>query len=179
MNNASVAFRYARALFDVATAEAQLPEVVDDMAAVARILRELPQVREFCLEESRSRGTEHLLIETAFVPYVERFTANMLRAVAENGRLAAVPFIPEAFLAVREEASQTVAVLLETACEAEEALVVEVTERMKARTGRNVNVTCSVVPALLGGFRVTWDDREIDLSAAGRIRKLRMLLASA
>jgi F-type H+-transporting ATPase subunit delta len=117
-------------------------------------------------------------VETAFVPYVGKLTANTLRTAVRNGRIEALPLIPDAYARVAAQKSRTVVVTLETAVPADAGLLKTVEQRMSRRTGKTVSLETRVVAELLGGMRITWDDRVIDLSIAGRARKLRSLLVS-
>jgi F-type H+-transporting ATPase subunit delta len=179
VNGVFVARRYARALYEAAESRGELESAATDMEAVERIMTEVPGVRGYCLEPHAGRAEELRFVETALLPYLEAMAAEMVRTAVRNGRIAALPFIPEAFREIRERASGTVRVLLETAHEPGPELLRRIGRRMEERLGRPVSVESAVDAGLLAGIRVSWDHRVIDLSAAGRLRGLRARLAPA
>ncbi len=178
MSGIGVAVRYATALLEVAAEQRLTASVEADIRSMRRILAEVPGVREYCLRLRPRRELDMTLVETAFVPYLGELTANTLRTAVRNGRVAALPFIPDAFERVAARRSDTVAVSLETARPADPELLRSVEARMSRRTGRTVALRARVVPELLGGMRITWENRVLDLSAAGRAKKLRSVLLS-
>jgi F-type H+-transporting ATPase subunit delta len=179
VNGEFVARRYARALYEAAESRHEAESAAADMAAVERIMQEVPGVRGYCREPHAGRAEELRFVEAALLPYLEAMASEMVRTAVRNGRIAALPFIPEAFREIREQASGTVRVLLETAHEPGPELLQRVGQRMEARLGRPVEVESAVDAGLLGGIRVSWDHRVIDLTAAGRLKALRALLAPA
>jgi F-type H+-transporting ATPase subunit delta len=174
----SVAVRYARALYEAASESGRGRETAADMLALRKILSDVPGVKGYCLDERPNRDSDVVFVETAFAPYVGGLTRRMLRAAAENGRIGAVPLIPEAYRTVSESGSGKLTVVLETSFEPDAELLRLVNERMRKRTALDVDLRSRVVPSLLAGLRVVWGNRVIDLSAAGRLRSMRSLITS-
>ncbi len=175
----AVSIRYARALFEAARESGQTSAVADDMEAIRKIVSEVPQIRRYCLASHSNRATQMSFIETAFVPYVGKLSENMLRMAVKNGRIAAIPFIPEAYGNVAERESDTVTVMLETPHAPTADLLQSVNRRMREKTGKDIKIASRVVPDLLGGFRISWNNQVIDLSAVGRLRKMRALITTS
>jgi F0F1-type ATP synthase delta subunit len=133
VNGVFVARRYARALYEAAELRGKVESAASDVAAVERIMTEVPGVRSYCLEPHADRAEELRFVEVALLPYLEAMAARMVRTAVRNGRIAALPFIPGAFRGIRERASGTVRVLLETAHEPGSELLRRVGRRMAER----------------------------------------------
>ena len=176
MSGRLVVKRYVHALFDAALEASVLDEVKKDIAVLSDILSGAPQIREYCLTPHNNRIEEKSFVETAFVPYVHDFTGRMLTTLCDNGRLAAVPFIPAAFSELMEIRGDSMRVLLESAGEMSPETIREIVVRLEKQSGKKVNLEKRVLPKLIGGFRITRQNRILDLSVSGRIKKLRMLL---
>ena len=178
MSAPQTAIRYAQALWELADAAGKLPLVREDMAAIDRINASLPEIREYCLSQSASQKDAHQLVESAFCPHLSQLTADTLRLMASNGRLAAVPLLTGAFAGVEERRTGKVEVILESARTASPDLVAVVTRSMAERTGQEIHLVQRVRPELKGGFRVLWQNKVIDHSIQGRLRALHSLLKS-
>jgi len=176
VNGTAVAFRYARALLESAEALNRQEEVRRDLEILEEIFTGAPPVREYCLTRRVSRRGEPEFVRTAFLPYLGPLTGRLVTAAVENGRLAALPLLPEAFRQLEDEKTGRIRMVLQTAGPADGALEKTVRERMELRTGKPVLISRETVPELRGGVRILWKNRMLDLSLAGRLRKFRALL---
>lgn len=179
MNGRLVPLRYARALYEAAREQNALDAVMRDIAALEEIFRKAPQIKQYCQSPHRERKDELAFIDLAFFPYVGKLTQAMLKLAVENGRLATLPFISMAFAAIADKDSGIVMVSLETAHEVDEDFIRQITARMEKRLSKKVRLEKRIVPEILGGFRLLWQNRILDLSAAGRLKNIRSSLKSA
>jgi F-type H+-transporting ATPase subunit delta len=174
----ALSMRYAKALYLVASEMGIVPAVADDLRGIKRIVSEIPEVMRYCLDSRASRIREMEFVESAFLPYVGEQVAETIRIMVRNGRLAAIPLLPDAFSAIAERETDTVLIILESAHELETETVETIIARMEQRTSKKVHLQGRIAKELLGGFRILWDNRLIDMSVAGRLRKLRSLVKS-
>lgn len=176
MSGRLVVRRYALALYEAAKETGQLGEVREDMDFIQNLMDEAPEIRKFCLE-SEGKGTkEAIFVETAFAPYVGPGTGRALNLLRENGRLAAIPFLPEAFLDAEDRDLGRFSLLIESAFPLARETADAIAIKMKDRTGRDCRRNFTVVPGLIRGFRISWENRMIDLSLRGRFKKMKRLL---
>jgi F-type H+-transporting ATPase subunit delta len=176
MSGIHMAVRYAEALYEVAVENDALDAVLADMKFIGSLLADSPDIRNYCRRERVGGGQEAEFIEIAFLPYVSEYTGNMLQVAAANGRLSAIPLIPEAFAKIHEKRAGITKVVLETAHTPDAELLEIVKQRMAARTGRKIVVEQKLVPELMGGFRIWYDGHLIDSSVMGRLVRMRRVL---
>ena len=176
MSGRLVVKRYVHALFDAADEASVLDEVKGDIAVLAIILSEAPQIRDYCLSPHNNRIHEKEFVKIAFVPYIHEFTGRMLLILCENGRLAGIPFIPAAFSELLEIKGDTITAVLESAAELSPETIDEIIFRLEKHSGKKIRMEARILPKLIGGFRITRQNKILDLSVSGRIKKLRMLL---
>lgn len=98
--------------------------------------------------------------------------ANLLRLLAENRRLAALPAIAEAYEALRARAENVVDVQVASATALDEAQQRSLAEALQKRLGKQVRLHLQLDPALLGGARLQIEDQVIDGSVRTRLEKL-------
>ncbi len=175
MSGRLVVKRYAKALILAAEETESLDSVGKDIKRLSNILGEAA-IRDFCLRKNTSRKKDLEFVKTAFIPYVGEYTGRTIMLMAENGRIAALPFIRTAFDEIIEDRKGNVRVLVETANKPDKDLVFLIKTRMTKYLGKNVTLETTVRSGLLGGFRITWANRIIDMSVKGRIRKMKAFL---
>lgn len=176
MSGRLVVNRYALALLETAEKAGSLEVLREDMEVIDKLLKEVPSIRRFCLDLHSSRAVEFEFVKIALIPYVEELTARLILTIVENGRLAAIPFIPTAVRELLEQKEDIVTVVMETANEPDEDIVDLVKSIMSERTTKKVLLQIKIVPWLLGGFRILWQNRMIDMSVRYRLKKVRALL---
>ncbi|RMG34404.1 MAG: F0F1 ATP synthase subunit delta [Gammaproteobacteria bacterium] len=97
---------------------------------------------------------------------------NLVRLLAENGRLALLPEIASLYEARKAEHEGTVEVDVTTAYPLKPAQEQVLSEALKAKLGREVRIHSHEDPELIGGFRLRAGDMVIDGSVAGQLQQL-------
>ncbi len=176
MNGIPVIKRYARALYEAGKDAGELDSIRGDIAFIDRLMHEGPEIKRFCLESHNNRTKEFDFIRTAFSPYISPFTARMIEALCENNRLSAVPYIPAAFREQEDAAKGIEAVEIESANELTDESLSQIESRMQQRLGVKIRTKVRINPVLIGGVRITWSNRTIDMSLRGRLNAMKKLL---
>ena len=176
MSGIRVVKRYARALLDAASEQEKLDEVREDLVFISSLLSGAPEIRNFCLAARKDMLKERDFINSAFIPYVGSLTARTLELIVDNGRLSAVPLLPEAFIEQEDHVSGTVHLVIEAVKRMPDEQIQEIITRMEKRTGSRIRPEILITPSLIGGLRLTWQNRTIDMSLDGRLKKLKTLL---
>jgi len=173
---ASLAGRYALALFELARDERKLESVGTGLDAVRRALAESEEFR--ALAESPLVGREDkakAIAAAAEAIGLDPLTRNFLGVLARNRRLGQLPAIIRAFdtLAARHRGEIRAEVV--SARPLDDDQVEAIRRNLRARFGSDIAVDLDVDPAILGGLVVKVGSRMID----GSIRTKLHSLASA
>jgi F-type H+-transporting ATPase subunit delta len=173
---ASLAGRYAIALFELANEQKQLDAVGESLAALTQALAESDDFR--ALTTSPLVGREQALqavAATAQVMGLDPITANFLGVLARNRRLAQLGNVIRAFntLAARHRGEITAEVTSPHTLD--DGQVDAIRKNLRTRYGSDIALDLSVDPAILGGLVVKIGSRMID----GSIRTKLNGLASA
>ena len=173
---ASLAGRYATALFGLARDERQLEAVGASLAALKQALRDSDDLRE--LTTSPLIGREDALRSIKAVAAsmaLDPITANFLGVVAQNRRLAQLPSVIRYFnLLASAHRGETTAEVV-SARPLDDGQISALKSNLKSRLGRDVTVDLTVDPTILGGLIVKIGSQQID----GSIRTKLNTLASA
>lgn len=97
---------------------------------------------------------------------------NLIRLLAENRRLSLLGEIAAQYEVLRAEEEKTIEAEVVSAFKVSDAQQKQIAEKLKARLGREVTLSCRVDPSLLGGVVIKAGDLVIDGSTIGQIQKL-------
>ncbi|TMJ17154.1 MAG: F0F1 ATP synthase subunit delta [Alphaproteobacteria bacterium] len=170
---ASLAGRYATALFELARDERQLEAVGTSLAALREGLRESADLRE--LTTSPLIGREDALRTVKAVAAsmgLDPITSNFLGVLAQNRRLGQLGNIIRFFnLLAADHRGETTAEVV-SARPLSDDQVEALKTNLKSRVGRDVAVDLTVDPTILGGLVVKIGSQQIDGSIRTKLNTL-------
>ena len=170
---ASLAGRYALALFELARDEKQLESVGVSLDAVRRALAESEDLSELTTSPLVGREEAVKAIAAAAEAIgVDPITRNFLGVLARNRRLRQLPAVIRAFnlLAARHRGEITAEVV--SAHPLDDDQVAALKQNLRTRYGSDIAVDLSVDPAILGGLVVKIGSRMIDGSIRTKLNTL-------
>jgi F-type H+-transporting ATPase subunit delta len=103
---------------------------------------------------------------------------NLIKLLAENGRLHALPDIASAYDSLKAEVENRVEVTLTAASPVDDVQQVKIVDALKKRFGRDVSLIFELNEKLIGGARIQADDLVIDGSVSTGLEKLATTLAT-
>jgi len=103
---------------------------------------------------------------------------NLLRLLAENGRLPVLPEIAARFDKLKTDVENSIDVVLTAAAPVDEAQQAKIIEALKKRFNRDVNLHFKLDKNLIGGARLQADDLVIDGSIRTGLEKLSSALTN-
>jgi len=167
----TIARPYAEAAFLHASERQQLKEWSEMLALLAAIASD-PQVRTLIdSPHLTEQQLADLFIEVGGGQLDDK-CANFVRLLADNRRLGLLADIAALYEIRRRDAEGTVRAELVSAYPASEAQQAKVVESLRRRLGREIELTCSTDPALLGGAVIRAGDLVIDGSVRGKLERL-------
>jgi len=104
---------------------------------------------------------------------------NLLRAVVDNGRLAALPEIAAQFQALVNASTGVSDATIQSAFAIDEAQLGGVVAALEKRFGRRLNAHVEIAPELIGGVRVVVGDEVLDTSVKARLDQMKAALTAA
>jgi F-type H+-transporting ATPase subunit delta len=174
---ASMAGRYAAALFDLAKEERQLPRIEADLKSFQAMLDESADLRRLIRSpviaaDDQAKALAAILAKAGVSP----LTANFFKLIARNRRLFAAADMMRNFRALlardRGEVSADVATAHLLTAEQLSALK----DALRVQIGKDVQVNTRVDPALLGGLVVKVGSKMIDSSLRTKLNNLKVAM---
>jgi F-type H+-transporting ATPase subunit delta len=169
---------YARALFEAARDEGKLELVGEELADLAAAVRDVPELASV-LENPEVEQAVKADILGQILGDADEVTRNFLRLLAEKGRAGEIePIVRELESLVAAE-QRVLEVELTTAYELTDDDFASIVGQIEQASGRTVQASRAVDPALIGGLVLQAGSLRIDASVRGRLQRLRQELATA
>ena len=172
----TIARPYAKAAFDFAVDKGQLDQWGQMLSFAAEVANN-EQMKEL-LTGSVSADKLAEIFVAVCGEQVDAHGQNLLKVMAENGRLTALPDVSEQFMALKKEHEKEIDVEVISASELSDEQLANISSKLEQRLERKVKLNCSVDEALLGGVIIRAGDLVIDDSARGRLNRLSDALQS-
>lgn len=171
----TVARPYAKAAFDFAV-EHQSVERWQDMLAFAAEVTKNEQMAELL-----SGALPETLAESFIAVCGEQLDENgqnLIRVMAENNRLNALPDVLEQFIHLRAASEATSEVEVTSATALSEEQLSKISAAMEKRLSRKVKLNCKIDKSVMAGVIIRAGDMVIDGSVRGRLERLADVLQS-
>ncbi len=172
----TIARPYAKAAFDFAVEKDQLDQWGQMLSFAAEVANN-EQIHEL-LTSSMSADKLAEVFVAVCGEQVDEFGQNLIKVMAENGRLQALPDVCAEFLLLKQEHEKEITVEVTSATELSDQQKADISSKLETRLERKVQLNCSVDEALLGGVIIRAGDLVIDNSARGRLNRLSDALQS-
>jgi F-type H+-transporting ATPase subunit delta len=169
---------YARALFELAEDENKLQQWQDNLQQAAVIAADADMLAMAEQPAILAGELAELFLSVAAAAGVEDDAdfSNLIRLLAENDRLAALPTISAQFATLKQEAEGKIEVTVRSAQKLTAKQQEKIASSMAKRLGKEVSITTEIDESLIAGAIVTAGDLVIDGSASGRMQKLAIAL---
>jgi len=170
---ASLAGRYASALFELASEAGTVSAVESDLETLAEALHESAELRSLIKNPEVSReALGRVLAGLGDTLKLAELTRSFLGVLAQNRRAGELPKVIRAFqsIAAAQRGEVTAEVASAHALTDEQLTTLE--QKLRARQGRTVKLKTRVDPDLLGGLVVTIGSQRIDSSIRSRLNSL-------
>jgi F-type H+-transporting ATPase subunit delta len=170
---ASLAGRYAMALFELARDERQLQAVGASIAALKQALRDSEDFRALVTSPLISREeSQRAVAAAADALGLDPLTRNFTGVLAKNRRLSQLGNVIRAFEMLAAGHRGEVTAEIVSAHPLSDDQVEALKAKLRAETGRDIAVDLAVDPSILGGLVVKVGSRMIDGSIRTKLNTL-------
>ena len=170
---ASLAGRYASALFDLARDQRQIEAVGKSLDALNQALADSKDFSELIASPLVSREEAGKAF-AALAPQLglDPVTTNFVGVLARNGRKGQLRNVIRAFRRLSaEHRGETTADVI-TARPLNDDQLAQLRQQLRARAGRDVTIDAEVDPSILGGIVVKLGSQQIDASIRTKLNRL-------
>ena len=167
----TIARPYAEAAYGRAKELGQVQDWSDALGLLSGITDDPDMARQIANPNVPRARVRDILLEIA-ADAVPGEVANLVRLLADNARLAAIPEISALFEVSREADQGVSQVMVRSAFPLDDAQQKQISEAMARRLGGQVDLAVQEDAALLGGIEIRAGDLVIDDSVRGKLDQL-------
>lgn len=172
MTNRKVARKYNLALYFTALERKSVEEVKKDLVDIKKSIEGSKELSNFILTPVISAEKKTKVFEAMFKGKVNELTLRFLVYLCEKNRINLLYDITDDFATLVNEKQGVVLAKVKTAIEITDGEKKALTDKLRLFTGKEIQATYSVDPAIKGGFIASVDDKIIDASI---LRQLELL----
>ena len=172
----TVARPYAKAAFDFAVEHQGLDRWQQMLSFAAEVSRD-DQVADLL---SSALAPEHLANTFLAIcgEQLDENGQNLIKVMAENGRLIVLPDVLEQFIQLRSAQESTIEVDVTSATPLNDNQMANLATAMEKRLSRKVKLNCKIDKSVMAGIIIRAGDMVIDGSVRGRLERLADVLQS-
>lgn len=173
MREESVSRRYAAALFNQAKAAGTLKETAADLAHVAETLVGNVALGRMIGHPLVAVNKKKAVLTEAFSTKISAATLGFLNLLADKRRTSLLGDAKQGFDELLRAHNNIVAATATTAVPLSAAQLADLEKALEKRTGKDIELTVSVDPSLMGGILVRIGDTVLDGTVRGKLDRLR------
>jgi len=169
---------YAQALFAVAEAEEDLGTVEDELFAFAKVVERDGRLREALTDPALPAENKRTLVRELLGDRASSHTVSILGFLIEQGRAKELGRIVESLAELAAERRKHVVAEVRSAVPLTQERRKRLAEALSKATGKNVEITVVIDPAVIGGILARVGDEVFDGTVRTRLEDARERLGS-
>jgi len=173
MNEIKIADRYARALFDLALEKDMLEKIRTDIALVRKVCQENRDFINFLHSPVIKESKKIAVIRELFGKKVQEIMLGFMIIITRNRRESLLPVIARRFVEIYKTNKNIITVDLTTAVGISDEFRKRIVRLIEKATQSEVDLQYKIDESIIGGFVVTFMDKQYDASILRQIQNLR------
>jgi F-type H+-transporting ATPase subunit delta len=172
-----VAERYAKALFELAVEAKTIPQVEKDLDQLSSLVNESSDLARLVRSPVFSASDQQRAMSAvADKAGITGIVGNFVRVLAGNRRLFILPGVIATFKALAAKERGEVSAEVTSAEPLSDKNIAALKDALKASIGKDVTLTTTVDPTLIGGLIVKVGSRMIDGSLRTKLNSLKLAM---
>ena len=176
MNVTLIAERYAKALFEMALEQKALEEVSRDMIRLAGLIRESRQLKLFLRAPIINPGKKRSAMDEILKGF-NPVTVAFINLLIKKRRESVIPEIVIQFIEQYNQYKNIIVLRVRTAVPLNADLRSQMNTVMAGYTKANIEIIEEVDETVIGGFVLSWEDKQYDVSIRKQIERMKKGLA--
>ncbi len=173
MNDSRIASRYARALYALAGARDTVGPVKADLDQLAAISVQSDEFRMLLVSPVLKGSQKSEIFRTLFSGRVEELTMRFLQLLVDHKREIYLPAICRMFMKFYKADLGVLEAKVESAQVFDAELLESLRTRLEKSTHSKIDLTTTINEELIGGFRLTVEDQQLDASVLTQLKKIK------
>ena len=172
----TIARPYAKAAFDFAVEQKAVDSWLEMLVFAAEVSKD-STLQQVIHSSSAPDQLAQLFIQICG-EQLNEYGHNLIKVMAENGRLSVLPDVLVEFTALKAELDKEVEAVITSAAALSDAEKTKIQKSLENRYQRKVRLTCQLDPSLMAGLVIKIGDDIIDASVRSKLTRLAEALQS-
>ena len=177
MNVSLVAERYATALFDLALEQKAVEEIYQDSLLISKTCENSKDLRLLLDSPIVNSGKKLTILLDIFEKSVHPVTMTYMRIMVKKNREMFIPFIAMKMVDLYNDFKNILIVHFKSPVLPDQVTKQQVLDLMKNYTRSEVDLKPEIDESLIGGFILSWKDKQYDASIRREIEDMRNAMA--
>ena len=177
MRSTKSAIRYAKAILELSSETNAVDQVASDMERIVEAGKDTGDFQVF-LNSPVIKTDKKISILKVLFPEFTELTTSFIELITKNKREYLLTEIASAFVSLLKKQNGIVPISVTSAVKLEKQTLNQILEKLKSHVDGAFEVTEEVDPALIGGFVVRMEDKQIDASIASQLNRMKIELAN-
>lgn len=169
---------YGEGLYFLCVEENLAQQALEELTALKALFRENPDFFRLVSNHSLSKAERVSILDKALRGQVHLYVLNFLKILCERGIISEFEGCVEAFRTFYNRDHQVVEAVATTSVPLDDAQRIQLLEKLRTMTGKQVQLTEKVDPAVMGGVLLEMEGKRYDNTLRHRLSQMRQVLGS-
>lgn len=177
MSSYRLASRYAKSLLQLAQEKGKLDAVKSDMMLISDTLKTSRDLNVTLHSPIIPSDKKEAILKAVFGSQLNDITNKFVALLTKKGRERFLAEVAHTFIEQYDVLNQITNVKLTTASEVSQETIDSIVNRLKSKEQlKEIKLVHHVDPSLIGGFVLTYGDKQVDTSARRSLNRLKTLV---
>ena len=167
---------YGEALYQLCLEEGLTHQVLSQLRCLQQGFASEPDFIRLLASPSITKEERCSILDQSFRGKIHTYVLNFLKLLTEKGYIRHFDDCCKAFVTIYNIDNGVLPVTAVTALELTQLQTQRLTEKLATVTGKKIELTNRVDPAVIGGMRLDYDGKRLDDTIAHRLDAIRSLL---
>lgn len=169
---------YGEGLYLLCAEEALTTEAFEQLATLREVFRQNPDFSRLVSNHSLTKQERVGILDSALRGQTHLYVLNFLKILCERGIFGEFGNCVDAYAACYNRDHRVVEAVATTSAPLDEAQRAKLLEKLRSMTGKQVQLTEKVDPAVIGGVLLEMEGKRYDNTLRHRLSQMRQVLTS-
>jgi F-type H+-transporting ATPase subunit delta len=176
MNRSKISVRYAKALFLLGKEADQLSSLQEDITKVQLLCHQSDDLMHLFNNPVIKTSRKISIIRKVLQPHISDLALRFILLVIEHQRESELTGICRNFICLVRTEQGIIPVVVTTANQLSAEVLAAIHQNLERETGKNIELTHKINPAIIGGMIIRIEDFQYDGSISAQLNKVRAAL---
>ena len=171
-----VGVAYAQGLYTLAKEEGLTETILEELEVLGQSFAQAPEFLQLLAAPNVSKQERTGILDDSFRGKVQPYVLNFLKILTEKGYIRHFSHCCDAYREQYNADHDILVVKAVSAVALSDVQKEQLTRKLQNMTGKTVELSCRVDPAVLGGIRLDYDGKQVDGTVQNRLETVGNLL---